>query len=93
MIASLRPSTGVMVRQLCYAKLAKENAMANDTDNLVLEHLRAIRSDLDDLKADMHDMKVRLTAVEEGLAGVHRRLDRLDQRVDRIERRLQLAET
>ncbi len=38
--------------------------MNNETDNLVLEHLRRIRDDLSMLKDDMHDLKSRMSAVE-----------------------------
>jgi archaellum component FlaC len=66
--------------------------MANETENLVLEHLRAIRSTVERMAEDVHDLKVRMTNVEEGLAGVNRRLDRLELRVERIEKRLGLVE-
>lgn len=52
-------------------------AMSEEQTNLVLEHLRAIRSDLAGLKADMQELKER-TGHLEGLYGT------LSQRVDRI---------
>ena len=67
--------------------------MADETTNLVLEHLRHIRGQLDGMARDIHDMKIWATNVEEGLALVNRRLDRVDERLDRIERRLDLVET
>jgi archaellum component FlaC len=66
--------------------------MANETENLVLEHLRAIRGTVERMAEDLHDLKACMTNVEEGLAGVNRRLDRLELRVERIEKRLGLVE-
>jgi hypothetical protein len=43
--------------------------MAN-TDNLVLEHLRAIRSDIARLANRMETMSVELTAIRQHLGGV-----------------------
>src|SRR5579883_583922 len=67
--------------------------MAETFDNLVLEHLRAIRNDLGGLKEDMRELKSRLGTLEEQYASVSRRLDRLDERTSRIERRLELTPT
>lgn len=75
-------------------------------DNIVLEHLRAIRADVGTLREDMGEVKQRLTNLEVGQAAIRRdiaslyemsaqtnaRLDRLDGRVTRIERRLDLTE-
>ena len=44
--------------------------MNNNIENLVLEHLKAIRADVQDLKADMQDVKMRLSEVEHSLASV-----------------------
>ena len=65
--------------------------MTEQTDNLVIEHLRYIRGAVDGLREDMHEVKTRLGLVEETCASLSRRLDRLDERVDRIERRLDLT--
>lgn len=78
--------------------------MSESIDNLVLEHLRAIRADLGLLKDDVREVKFRLTALERGQArshsdyaelyGDHARqqaaIDRLAERVERVERRLDL---
>jgi len=61
-------------------------------DNLVLEHLRAIRSTLDRMADDTQDIKVRLGNLENQYASLSNRLDRLDGRVHRIEKRLDLVE-
>lgn len=44
--------------------------MDNNIENLVLEHLKAIRADVQDLKADNQDIKMRLSEVEHSLASV-----------------------
>lgn len=41
-------------------------------DNLVLEHLRAIRADQVDMKGDIREMKNRLTTLENGQATIRR---------------------
>jgi hypothetical protein len=64
--------------------------MAEDVNNLVLEHLRAIRSDLRDMRDTMAEHGQRLTRMEIGLAGL--RLDRLVEQVRRSEHRLDLAD-
>ncbi len=81
--------------------------MADNVENLVLEHLRALRAGQDRIENELQDIKGRLSAVETGLNGVRRDLvalaeadvrlqitvDRLGERSDRIERRLELRET
>jgi predicted nucleic acid-binding Zn-ribbon protein len=73
--------------------------MTEETENLVLELLRHMRSSLEALAADMSDVKLRLTALEEHLAsqqmqlvGLNRRMDRFDERLARVERRLGLID-
>ena len=62
------------------------------TDNLVLEHLRAIRSTVERLSEDMQEVKGRLGILEQQYAIISNRFDRLDDRVLRIEKRLDLVE-
>jgi len=62
--------------------------MANEIENLVLEHLRAIRADLAVVKDDVRPIKVRMTSLEENTAAMNRRLDSMDDRIERIEKRL-----
>jgi hypothetical protein len=69
-----------------------------DTDNIILEHLRAIRGVLDRHGEDLREIKQRIGIVEVGVgslgsqyASLSNRLDRMDERVARIERRLDLA--
>jgi DNA anti-recombination protein RmuC len=70
------------------------------TDNLVLEHLRAIRGTVERLSDDMQVVKVRLGQLENQMAlltgsyaTLSNRTDQVDQRLLRIERRLDLVET
>jgi predicted nucleic acid-binding Zn-ribbon protein len=62
------------------------------TDNLILEHLRAIRGVLDRHTEDLREIKVRLGILESQYASLSNRLDRMDERVARIEKRLDLVE-
>lgn len=78
--------------------------MTENTENLVLEHLRAIRADMADLRADVREIKTRLGNLEAGQGSIIRHLgdlasadaaaqlgiDRLGDRVERIERRLEI---
>lgn len=73
--------------------------MSNETESLVLEHLRAMRSSLQRLELDVADIKTRVSATERHLgeqqlqlAAINTRLDHLDERVSRIEKRLDLVE-
>ena len=63
-----------------------------EADNVVLEHLRHIRSAVDGLRDDMREVKGRLGILESQYANLSNRLDRLDGRVERIEQGLNLAE-
>ena len=70
-----------------------------ETDNIVLELLRAIRGDVGRIKDDMGALKVEMTAVRQHLAGVitlqehdHGDIASLKVRLERIERRLELAD-
>jgi hypothetical protein len=70
--------------------------MTEPADNLVLEHLRYMRSALDGVREDMREVKTRIGRLEVNLAQTQLaiaeqsvRLDRLD---GRIEKRLDLAE-
>lgn len=70
-----------------------------ETDNLILEHLRHIRSKVDLLAEETRDIKYRITSLEHQVASVHTdmalvhsRIDRVDDRLSRLEGRLQLRE-
>jgi hypothetical protein len=73
--------------------------MADQADNLVLEHLRHIRSKADQIDDRMGRVELRLAAVEGHLAslllaeaGQNSEIDRIKRRLERIERRLELAD-
>ena len=80
--------------------------MGENIENLLLEHLRAIRTDIASITEDTREIKSRLTVVESGVASLrrdngdfatsiaaqHQSYDRLTDRIERIERRLDLAD-
>jgi hypothetical protein len=72
------------------------------SDNLVLEHLRAIRADLQEVRAEQREQRLRLSSIERSLAHIERegpefraevgvRFDRVHDPLDRIERRLDIV--
>jgi hypothetical protein len=80
--------------------------MATEPDNLVPEHLRAIRGDVTLLRDGQGEIALRMGSLEQQVVGLRRDfadlrgdfvrleqgMDRLDQRVERIERRLDLVD-
>ena len=44
--------------------------MTDDVENLILEHLRAIRADIGGIKDDVRETKQRLTSLEAAVAGL-----------------------
>lgn len=62
------------------------------TENVVLEHLRAIRSGQDRHSDDLREIKGRLGILEQQYANLSIRVDRIDDRMARIEKRLELVE-
>lgn len=71
--------------------------MSQQSDNLVLEHLRHIRGRVDSMSLDVVDLKTRISALEEMqgqvlvlLGAMGKRMDRTDERLARVERRLDL---
>ena len=76
--------------------------MNGEVENLVLDHLRAIRNEMVDLRRELRtelgDLRQRVSSIERHLATmpgdvalVHQRLDRLNERGERIERRLEIS--
>jgi predicted nucleic acid-binding Zn-ribbon protein len=79
--------------------------MAEEPENIVLEHLRHIRRVVDTLEADMTVVKSRITGFETTMGHVMAqighlqsqiasqtgRIDRMEERLGRIEHRLDLA--
>ncbi|MBS0561224.1 MAG: hypothetical protein JSR21_14350 [Proteobacteria bacterium] len=80
--------------------------MADVSDNLVLELLRAIRADTEATRRTVTEHGARLAAIELGVARLRRevagdaeiaaeqggRLDAMSQRIERIERRQELRD-
>jgi hypothetical protein len=78
--------------------------MTDQTENLILEILRAMRGDIAGIKAKLEELFMRMGGVEGHLAridthlahvggdvlGQHARVDALEGRIERIERRLEL---
>ena len=76
-----------------------------NVENLMLEHLKAIRDDISVIKSDIKEHTHRLGRLEVSIFGLHRdmpmrdettaelsvRMDRMNDRIERIERRLDLA--
>ena len=72
--------------------------MTEETENLVLEILRKVRSSQERMEQDITDLKIRMSSVETMLgqqliqfATLNTRMDRFDERLGRIERRLDLV--
>jgi septal ring factor EnvC (AmiA/AmiB activator) len=112
----------VASRQLdCYLNLANEarnglveptrkytyRSITSNVENLVLEQLRVIRSDIADARVDLRELTGRVHSLEVAIGGLRRdigamaadsaetggRIDRLSQRIERVEMRLGLNET
>lgn len=73
--------------------------MVHDPDEIVLEHLRAIRADLEDLKKLRGEMREGFASVRAHQAATHgdqalleRRVVSLESDMDRIKRRLELVD-
>ena len=73
--------------------------MADEPENMVLQHLRHIRSVVDDLRETQINHGLRLSMIEEGLgnlqvqiATVNKRLDATQEDVRVIKRRLDLVD-
>ena len=70
-----------------------------EPDSLVLEQLRAIRSDIGKVVNEMQTMRVEMTAMRQHMAGMmtiqehdHVDIAGIKTRLDRIEKRLELAD-
>jgi hypothetical protein len=80
--------------------------MTDNIENIILEHLRAIRADINSIRDDIREMKHRMIRLDGSMAGVkkdaavqyettatqHAAYDRLAERVERIERRLDISD-
>lgn len=72
--------------------------MANEANSLVLEHLRHIRTVVDETREDVKRLVLRTGLIEQNFAtsqvseaGQNLEIDRIKERLNRIERRLELA--
>lgn len=70
-----------------------------ETDNLLLEHLRAIRTDMAKMRDHMETMRAEMTATRHTIQGMqalqdhdHGDIAAIKLRVDRIETRLELVD-
>jgi len=70
-----------------------------EPDNLMLEHSRAIRTDMGKMADWMQTMSVEMTVIRQHLAGVvtiqehdHSDIAAIKARLERIEKRLELAD-
>lgn len=66
--------------------------MVESVENLILEHLRAMRTDITEMKTDIIEVKERLGLLEGQYASLSRRMDRLGGDVEQIKKRLNLVE-
>lgn len=78
--------------------------MSDNVENIVLEHLRHIRSRVDQIADDMSDLKHRMSSLESAMVSVKHEvahgdetdarqqvtIDKIIDRIQRIERRLEL---
>lgn len=64
----------------------------NTPDNLVLEHLRAIRGDMDEVKANITEIKTTQAAVLQLMSAHETRLSRIEGDIAFIKRRLDIAD-
>jgi chromosome segregation ATPase len=79
--------------------------MTDEVQNLVLEHLKAIRLDIGTIKSDIRELTNRVGRIEISMTSLRRdighydeataessvRLDRINERLERVERRLELG--
>ena len=50
---------------------SESTAMGDNIDNIIIEHLKAIHSDLGDLKRDVRDATLHLGSLERQVASLH----------------------
>jgi chromosome segregation ATPase len=66
--------------------------MAENVDNIVIEHLKALRSELQTLRSEMHvefkDVKLRLSSVESATASIKH--DLADTRSDYVRQQVSI---
>jgi chromosome segregation ATPase len=62
------------------------------TGNLVLEHLRHIRTAVDEIRLDLKGLKSPISLLEQRYASISNRIGCIEDRLERIERRIGLIE-
>jgi chromosome segregation ATPase len=79
--------------------------MSEKVENLIIEHLKSIRTSIDkntqelgDLKHRVGSLETKMTLIEKGITNIHEdialvhaRIDRVESRIERIEKRLELV--
>jgi hypothetical protein len=88
-----------MVEQTSQGTATGGYPMTDNVENLVLEHLRAIRADLADLKREMVNNTLQIAALGQPVAGLTTAVyggksdfEEMKRRLERLERRLELRE-
>jgi hypothetical protein len=73
--------------------------MTENVENILLEHMRAIRAQLERMERDLTDVKVRIGSWERHQLAAHHdsigqsgRIDNLDERLIRLEKRMELRD-
>jgi len=73
--------------------------MTDQPENLIIEILRKIQTDIGELKEQQRTTNLRLSAIEHHMAGFHTsatsshdEIDELRRRVEQLERRLELRD-
>jgi polyhydroxyalkanoate synthesis regulator phasin len=75
-------------------------------DNIIIEHLKALRAGQDRIEHEVKEVKARLTSLESNFAGGRRdtvlqqediyrqqaSMDRLSERIDRLEKRVDIID-
>jgi hypothetical protein len=92
-LSSCSASLGWQTDPLPHFPLPTLSAMSDATENLVLEHLRAIPEELRLLRDDVSELKTTQAGMLQILASHETHLVRIDTRLDRIERRLEPSDT
>ena len=88
-----RPGRRSARLELASARLAHyPQAMPDETNNLVLEHLRAIRGDISEMKLKIDELAGSYAGLLKIAASQGDAIVRLDRRIERIEKRLDLVE-
>src|ERR1700677_2313680 len=66
--------------------------MAETTDNLILEHLKALRADNAEVKSALRDIKGRLASIESYIATLHGDQARVGVTIDELAARIERLE-